>query len=125
LGLDVLAVGWGAFAFAISSSRFEKGALVTGATGFGGGADPKGVEENEKLILSSPVVMLMVRQESTRIGSQVVQSSHGEVGLRNLAAQHLAKGSLRDDVVSMHAQIACRRTHHLCTVWRVAESVGK
>jgi hypothetical protein len=61
LGLDVLAAGWGAFAFAISSSRFERGALVTGATGFGGAADPKGVEENEKLILLSPVVMLMKR----------------------------------------------------------------
>jgi hypothetical protein len=58
LGLDVLAVGWGAFAFAISSSRFESGAWVAGATGFGGGAVPKGVEENEKLILLSPVVML-------------------------------------------------------------------
>jgi len=65
--------------------------LVTGATVFGGGADRKGVEENEKLILLSPVVMLMVRQESARIGSQV-KSSHGEVSLRNWSSQTPGRG---------------------------------
>jgi hypothetical protein len=62
-GLEVLAVGWGAFAFAMSSSRFDRGAFWTGAFGFGGAADPMGVEEKEKLILLSPVVMVNVFTE--------------------------------------------------------------
>lgn len=95
--------------------------MVTGATGLGGAVDPKGVEENEKLILLSPVVMLqMLRQEVAPVRkSSQVNSQCAYV------IDHPIYHRVRRSLNQMHAQKSGGRMHLLSLGHEECRGMGK